>query len=154
VFTIGRGNDVQCAAIAVASADGIGATSWLEPGSRRQGHPTLCRGGYWSPSNNYVAEQPERIPLDIAHDGKPVGEVTYLERAERGLFAVCTAPAAVVECFDPLYLSDDIEGRYSDNEFNVIVLYSVGLVPRSASVGKWPAAVIDADLDKRDWPSR
>jgi hypothetical protein len=33
-------------------------------------------------------------------------------------------------------------------------LHSVALVPRSASVGKWPASVIAADLDKRDWPSR
>jgi hypothetical protein len=138
----------------VASADGISATVWLEAGSRRQGHPTLCRGGYYSPAANYLAEQPERIAVGIGHDGKAVGEVKYLTRGQRGLFAVCEVSAVAVEGFDPLYLSGDIEGRYSDNRFNDIVLHSVALVPRSASVGKWPAAVIDADLDKRDWPSR
>ena len=131
------------------------------------GHAS-ARGRFWaSPAANYLTEQPPRIPVDVDHSGRPVGEVVALMRHAGSLWAVGEVDDHVTETVQvrvgaqtvavptPLYWSASRIGSPDDG----LVLVSAALTASPASVGvRRPVRFLDGRLDHRQaadrWRSR
>ena len=104
-------------------------------------HPMARTRASSAPASEYRAVQPERIPVDLDHDGQSVGRVIYLERSGGCLWAVAEVDAEptvsvrvgadTVEVGAPLYFSAERVSTPDDRDFLL----------RSVALTHWPARV-------------
>jgi hypothetical protein len=118
--------------------------------------PELRRRAWASPALQYRSVQDAVIPVDLNHDGWPVGQLVYLERARGRLWAVAhlqehVTPAVqvrvageTVSVEHPLYWS---ASRFEDEEDGSLLLESVALTPRTARVMAQPVKIVHGTLD-------
>lgn len=97
------------------------------------------------PAAGYRAVQPARLHVDVDHDpGRTIGEVRYLERTGRGLWAVCEIDASTLGD-GPWFYSPEIRHRAGHD----IELRSLAVTRRPASIcldpiDAFPGTVADA----------
>lgn len=101
------------------------------------------------PSGNYLTQQPSHIGVNVEHRGGEVGEMIYAVRSQRGLFAVLRVDDdALADLPERFYLSSEFESKAGPGGQRVdIELHAIGLVSRSATVGKQAAVIVHGDLD-------
>jgi hypothetical protein len=144
----------------VCDHDGIAAGEVLESGGA-QG--LRVRHAIWAtPAGEVRREQPEEIPIDLDHDGRPRGQVVHLERTEAGLWAigevsgvgpsvsVCVSPGEVVEVPHDLFWS---ARRWGGPDTDGLIIDSLALTAFPASAGARPVTFFDGPLNERkSWP--
>jgi hypothetical protein len=127
------------------------------------GHAS-ARGRFWaSPAANYLTEQPPKIPIDVDHSGRSVGEVVALMRHAGSLGAVGEVDDQIAEAVNdrvgertvavptPLYWSASRIGSPDDG----LVLVSAALTASPASVGvRRPVRFLPGALDHRQAADR
>lgn len=113
------------------------------------------------PMANYVRTLPARIPINVGHASRPIGELVYVERSNAKLWGV-----GVVDVDDDLEdLADmwsfsaetDCEYRYNSLVAENIRLTGVAITTRPAVAGIGKLAALPGDLrdsgDRCGWPT-
>jgi phage head maturation protease len=134
---------------------GHAADELLEQGPSR---PELGLRAWATPAAEVRTVQAPRIPIDFNHDGRPIGELIYLERSAGNLWAVAHVdqrirPAVSVEVggiatavSTPFYFS---ASRIGTPDFRDVLIDSVALTELSARVAAQPVTFLSGMLDHR-----
>lgn len=108
------------------------------------------------PTANFNTHQPRHIPIDIGHDGNPIGDILYLEESYGKLHAV-----GVIDTLDAEDLADagDVywssttlatRARHRSYERERIELRSITLTKSPAGHGLAPLHHLPGDIRDRD----